>query len=92
MNNELKKSSFDRKKSMMKYMERHKTLCVTLDNKNDEDIIIWLGKQENRSQAVRKVLKEFIREEESKSKAAVPNGAKKIGRSQKKVKIEVSKS
>lgn len=92
MNNELKKSSFDRKKSMMKYMERHQTLCVTLDNDDDADIIIWLGKQKNRSQAVRKALKEFIREEESKSKAAVPNGAKKIGRSQKKVKIEVSKS
>ena len=60
MNNELKKKSFDRKKSMMKYMERHQTLCVTLDNKDDADIIVWLGKQQNRSQAVRKALKEII--------------------------------
>ncbi len=60
MNDELKKSSFDRKKSMMKYMERHQTLCVTLDNEDDKDIIVWLGKQKNRSQAVRKVLRAWI--------------------------------
>lgn len=90
MNDELKKKSFDRKKNMMKYMERHQTLCVTLDNKNDADIIDWLGRHGNRSQAVRKALREIIREEKSKSKATISDGTKKTGRSKKKNKIEVS--
>ena len=40
-----------------KYMNRHRMLCVLLDEKDDADIIFWLGKQENRSEAVREVLR-----------------------------------
>lgn len=40
-----------------KYMIRHRMLCVLLDEKNDKDIISWLGAQENRSEAVRRALR-----------------------------------
>ena len=40
-----------------KYMNAHRMLCVLLDEKDDADIIFWLGKQENRSEAVREVLR-----------------------------------
>ena len=56
MNPELRKTVTD-KKYAAKYMERHKTLCVTLDKKADADIIQWLGTQENRSQTVREILR-----------------------------------
>ena len=40
-----------------KYMQRHQTLCVTLDKTKDAEIIDWLNKQPNRSESVRKILK-----------------------------------
>lgn len=43
-----------------RYMERHQTLCVTLDKESDADIINWLQAQQNRSVAVRKALREVI--------------------------------
>lgn len=43
-----------------KYMDRHKMLCVLLDTKDDKDIISWLGKQENRSEAVRRAIRADI--------------------------------
>ena len=43
-----------------RYMERHQTLCVTLDKESDADIIRWLSSQQNRSVAVRKALREVI--------------------------------
>ena len=43
-----------------KYMNRHKMLSVLLDEKKDKDIIRWLGKQENRSEAVRKAIRADI--------------------------------
>lgn len=43
-----------------RYMERHQTLCVTLDKESDADIIRWLGAQQNRSVAVRQALREVI--------------------------------
>lgn len=60
MNPELRKTITD-KKYAAKYMERHQTLCVTLDKKADSDIIAWLGKQENRSQTVRAILRREAR-------------------------------
>lgn len=60
MNEALKKIIVD-KKYAAKYMERHQTLCVTLDKEKDADIIHWLGKQKNRSQAVRAVLRKESR-------------------------------
>ena len=36
-----------------KYMKRHRMLSVLLDEEKDKDIIRWLGRQENRSEAVR---------------------------------------
>lgn len=46
-----------------KYMTRHKTMCVTLSKENDNDILDWLGEQENRSEAVREALKKMIKEQ-----------------------------
>ena len=40
-----------------KYMNRHKMLSVLLDEESDRDIISWLEKQENRSEAVRKAIR-----------------------------------
>ena len=58
MNNDLKKDIYDYKFHQKKYMVRHQTLCVTLSKEKDADIISWLGKQENRSEAVRRALRE----------------------------------
>lgn len=55
-----KRESGDYRLFQKKYMEKHQTLCVTLSKENDKDIIEWLGKQENRSQAVREALREKI--------------------------------
>ena len=49
-----------RKKHLLKYMSRHKTMCVTLSDENDSDILDWLDRQENRSESIRKALKIFI--------------------------------
>ena len=43
-----------------KYMTRHTTMCVTLANDADADIIEWLAKQDNKSDAVRTVLRDAI--------------------------------
>lgn len=48
-----------------KYMNRHKMLSVLLDEKNDKDIISWLGEQENRSEAVRRAIRESIEYQEA---------------------------
>lgn len=57
MNPDLQKKKGDRRVYLKKYMMRHRTLCVTLDNDSDSDIISWLDAQENRSQAVREALR-----------------------------------
>ena len=57
MNNDLKKEKKIKGSYQKKYMERHVTLCVTLDKDLDADIISWLSKQKNRSESVRKLLK-----------------------------------
>lgn len=46
-----------------KYMRSHRMLCVLLDSKNDKDIISWLGKQENRSEAVREALRKVMQDD-----------------------------
>ena len=61
MNDELKKKIT--KNSMQKYMERHQTLCVTLDKTEDADIIAWASKQPNRSKAIREVLRKEAQSE-----------------------------
>lgn len=53
MNEALKKPQKYRKR----YMQKHKMLTLLLDNEKDEDIISWLGKQENRSEAVRTAIR-----------------------------------
>ncbi len=53
MNRDLKKQA----KYQAKYMERHRMLTVNLDKQEDSDIIKWLDKQANRSEAVRKALR-----------------------------------
>ena len=58
MNNELKNMRRSINSSYQKkYMERHVTLCVTLDKDKDADIIDWLNDQDNRSVAVRNLLR-----------------------------------
>lgn len=42
-----------------KYMDRHRMLCVLLNKEKDKDIIEWLQKQENQSEAVREALREI---------------------------------
>ena len=56
MNEELKKPEKYRKR----YMRSHKIITLLLDNKRDADILDWLSKQENRSEAIRNVLRNFI--------------------------------
>ena len=58
MNSELKNMRRSINSSYQKkYMERHVTLCVTLDKDKDADIIDWLNAQDNRSVAVRNLLR-----------------------------------
>lgn len=57
MNEALKK----RPKYQKRYMQKHKMLCVLLDNEKDKDIINWLKTQENASQSVREALRSWIR-------------------------------
>ena len=52
-----------RRASSKTYMVRHKTMCVTLSREKDNDILSWLDKQENRSEAVREALKDHIMKE-----------------------------
>lgn len=42
-----------------KYMDRHRMLTVLLRRDKDNDIIEWLEKQENQSEAVREALREI---------------------------------
>lgn len=57
MNEALKK----RPKYQKRYMQKHKMLCVLLDNEKDKDIINWLKTQENASKSVREVLRSWTR-------------------------------
>ena len=62
MNNKLKKDTKTKQADYQrKYMTRHTTVCVHFDNDDDKDIIRWLGKQKNRSEAIRRVIREAIR-------------------------------
>ena len=46
-----------------KYMARHQTMCVTLAKDADADIIAWLEDQENKSVAVREIIRKHIANE-----------------------------
>jgi len=41
-----------------KYMEQRKMVSFVLDKENDKDLIQWLEKQENQSEAIREALRE----------------------------------
>ena len=56
-----------RKMRLKRYMTRHKTMCVTLNTEKDNDILSWLGEQENRSEAIREALKQTIRDQKMKN-------------------------
>lgn len=56
MNNKLKKNESYKKR----YMRKHKMLTALLDNEKDADIIEWLNKQENRSEAIRQAIRDRI--------------------------------
>ena len=60
MNNKLKKDAgklagYAYQKN---YMKNHTKVCISLDNKEDADIIRWLKNQKNRSEAVRMSIRE----------------------------------
>lgn len=57
MNEALKK----RPKYQKRYMQKHKMLCVLLDNERDKDIINWIKTQENASKSVREALRSWIK-------------------------------
>lgn len=57
MNEALKK----RPKYQKRYMQKHKMLCVLLDNEKDKDIINWLKMQVNASKSVREALRSWIK-------------------------------
>jgi len=56
MNNKLKKNESYKKR----YMRKHKMLTALLDKEKDADIIEWLNKQENRSEAIRQAIRDRI--------------------------------
>lgn len=56
MNIELKKNESYKKR----YMRNHKMLTALLDKEKDADIIEWLNKQENRSEAIRQAIRDRI--------------------------------
>ncbi len=49
---------------MARYMESKMMLTCLLNRKTDNDIISWLGKQENRSEAVRRALREAMKNDD----------------------------
>lgn len=57
MNEALKKPEKYRKR----YMRSHKMLTLLLDKEKDADIIDWLSSKDNRSEAVRTVLRDHMR-------------------------------
>ena len=57
MNKQLKKDKKDAKARQRRYMAKMQTLCVTLSKSRDADIIAWLERQENRSEAVRNIIR-----------------------------------
>ena len=56
MNEALKKDE----KYIEKYMQKHQMLTVLLNKGNDEDIIKFLWNQDNRSEVVRKAIREYM--------------------------------
>ena len=60
MNEELKKPEKYRKR----YMRSHKIVTLLLDNKRDADILDWLSKQDNRSEAIRIAIRSCIEYQE----------------------------
>lgn len=56
MNESLKKPEKYRKR----YMKSHKMLTLLLDRQVDADIIEWLESKDNRSEAVRKLIRKEI--------------------------------
>lgn len=57
MNEALKKPEKYRKR----YMRSHKMLTLLLDKEKDADIIDWLSSKDNRSEAVRELIRREIK-------------------------------
>lgn len=53
MNDALKKPEKYRKR----YMRNHKIMTMILDNEKDADILAWLDGKENKSEAVRELIR-----------------------------------
>lgn len=67
MNNNLKKNPKKSAINQKKYMEKHKMICVNLDRESDKDLLNWLYSKENRSEAIRKALKEAAKNESKRT-------------------------
>lgn len=59
MNDALKKPEKYRKR----YMRSHKIITLLLDNEKDADILSWLHAKENRSEAIRELIRKEVRRE-----------------------------
>ena len=59
MNETLKKPEKYRKR----YMRSHKVYTFILDNEKDSDIIGWLNSRNNRSQAIRELIRKEVNHE-----------------------------
>ena len=59
MNNKLKKDAgkLAGYAYQKQYMKNHTKVCISLDNKEDADIIRWLKEQKNRSKYIRDLIR-----------------------------------
>lgn len=58
---EILKKKYDFKGYQAKYKAKNKAYCFNLNSDRDKDIIEWLDKQENKSQAISKALRKALK-------------------------------
>ena len=59
--NEILMKKYDFKGYQAKYRTKNKAYCFNLNSDRDKDIIEWLDKQENKSQAISKALRKALK-------------------------------
>lgn len=58
---EILMKTYDFKGYQAKYRSKNKAYCFNLNSDRDKDIIAWLDKQENKSQAISKALRKALK-------------------------------
>lgn len=58
---EILKKKYDFKGYQAKYRSKNRAYCFNLNSDRDKDIIEWLDKQENKSQAISKALRKALK-------------------------------